>query len=308
MTASGSAPGGARVLRVAALQCALGGALDENVAAVEALVRRAAAQGAQVVLPPELFEGPYFCRQERDEFFSWARPVEGHPTLERFAALAAELHVVLPVSFFERAGHAYYNSLAVFDADGRRLGVYRKSHIPDGPGYEEKFYFRPGDTGFEVWTTRYGRIGVGICWDQWYPECARALMLAGAEVLLYPTAIGSEPEAPELDTKDLWQRAMVGHAVCNVVPVIAANRVGVEGGQRFYGSSFAADHRGNLVAQLARDETGLAAATFDLDEIARHRASFGFFRDRRPDLYGALLTADGRTPVRASFAAPRERP
>jgi N-carbamoylputrescine amidase len=280
-------------VRVAAVQAALGGSIEANVQKVEMLVRRAAADGAQVILPPELFEGPYFCREERDEFFAWARPVDGHPTLERFGALAAELGVALPVSFFERANHAYYNSLAMFDADGRRLGVYRKSHIPDGPGYEEKFYFRPGDTGFKVWTTRFGRLGVGICWDQWYPECARALMLQGAELLLYPTAIGSEPETPELDTKVLWQRAMVGHAVSNVVPIVAANRIGTEGGQRFYGASFISDHRGNRVAELGSTEEGVIHASVDLDEVAKHRASFGFFRDRRPDLYGVLLTADG---------------
>ena len=225
-------------VRVAATQCAFTASLEENVAQVEALVRQAAAQGAQVILPSELFESPYFCREERDEFFDLARPVEGHPTIARFQALARELGVVIPVSFFERDGHAHYNSLAMVDADGALLGVYRKSHIPDGPGYEEKFYFRPGNTGFKVWPTRYGRLGVGICWDQWYPECARAMMLQGAELLLYPTAIGTEPETPELDTKDLWQRAMVGHAVSNVVPVVASNRIGTEGDQTFYAVSY----------------------------------------------------------------------
>lgn len=287
----------ARTVTVAGLQCALGDTLEQNVARVERLVREAASKGAQVILPSELFEGPYFCREEKEEFFSWAKPVEGHPTLERFAALAKELGVVLPVSFFEREGHAYYNSLAVFDADGARLGVYRKSHIPDGPGYEEKFYFRPGDTGFRVWRTRYAALGVGICWDQWYPECARAMMLQGAELLLYPTAIGSEPHDPSLDTRDPWQRAMVGHAVSNVVPVLACNRVGTEDGQRFYGSSFVCDHRGDKKSELGRDEEGIVLATFDLDALARTRAAWGFFRDRRPELYGVLGTADGRTPV-----------
>jgi len=275
-------------VRVAALQCALGDSLEANVARMEQLVRDAAAQGAQVILPSELFEGPYFCREEKDAFFDWAKPVEGHPTIGRFQRLAQELGVVLPVSFFEREGHAYYNSLAMVDADGALLGVYRKSHIPDGPGYEEKFYFRPGNTGFKVWDTRYGKLGVGICWDQWYPECARAMMLLGADLLLYPTAIGTEPENPELDTKDLWQRAMIGHAVSNVVPVVAANRIGTEGTQSFYGHSFIANHRGDKVAELGRTEPGVILAELDLDEIRRNRASFGFFRDRRPDLYGVL--------------------
>jgi N-carbamoylputrescine amidase len=286
-----------RTIAVAATQCALGGSVEENVARVEGLIREAAAQGAQVILPPELFEGPYFCRTEEDRFFAWAQPVEGHPTLARMSALARELGVVIPVSFFERAGHAYYNSLALIDADGATLGVYRKSHIPDGPGYEEKFYFRPGDTGFKVWSTRFGNLGVGICWDQWYPECARAMMLQGAELLLYPTAIGSEPHDPSLDTRDPWQRAMIGHAVSNVVPVVASNRIGVEEGQSFYGSSFIADHRGDKVRELGRDDTGVLVSRFDLDSIARTRAAWGFFRDRRPELYGALATADGRTRV-----------
>jgi N-carbamoylputrescine amidase len=279
-------------IRVAATQCAFTDSLETNVARVEALVRAAAAQGAQVILPSELFEGLYFCREEKDAFFDWAKPVAGHPTITRFQGLAKELGVVLPVSFFERDGQAYYNSLAMVDADGSLLGIYRKSHIPDGPGYEEKFYFRPGNTGFKVWDTRFGRLGVGICWDQWYPECARAMMLLGADLLLYPTAIGTEPENPELDTKDLWQRAMVGHAVSNVVPVVAANRTGIEGGQTFYGHSFIANHRGDLVAELGRAETGVITADLDLDEIRRNRASFGFFRDRRPDLYGQLTKLD----------------
>lgn len=277
-----------RKVRVAATQCAFTASLEENVARVEALVRQAAAQGANVILPSELFEGPYFCREEKDEFFDWAKPLEGHPTIARFQALAKELGVVIPVSFFEKDGPHHYNSLAMMDADGALLGVYRKSHIPDGPGYEEKFYFRPGNTGFKVWDTRFGRIGVGICWDQWYPECARAMMLMGAEFLMYPTAIGTEPENPGLDTKDLWQRAMIGHAVSNVVPVIASNRIGTEGGQTFYGHSFISDHRGDKVAELGRAEAGVITADLDLDEIRRNRASFGFFRDRRPDLYGLL--------------------
>ena len=275
-------------IRVAATQCAFTDRLDENVARVEALVREAAARGAQVILPSELFEGLYFCREEKDAFFDWAKPAAGHPTIARFQQLARELGVVIPVSFFERDGQAFYNSLAMVDADGSMLGIYRKSHIPDGPGYEEKFYFRPGNTGFKVWATRFGRLGVGICWDQWYPECARAMMLLGAELLLYPTAIGTEPESPDFDTKDLWQRAMVGHAVSNVVPVVASNRIGTEGGQTFYGHSFISDHRGEVMAELGRTETGVLVAELDLEEIRRNRASFGFFRDRRPDLYGLL--------------------
>ena len=278
----------AQPVRVAATQCAFTEDLAENLARGEALVRQAAAAGAQVILPSELFEGPYFCREEKDAFFDLARPAEGHPTITRFQALARELGVVIPVSFFERDGHAHYNSLAMVDADGALLGIYRKSHIPDGPGYEEKFYFRPGNTGFKVWTTRFGKVGAGICWDQWYPECARVLMLMGAELLLYPTAIGTEPENPGLDTKDLWQRAMVGHAVSNVVPVVAANRIGTEGDQTFYGHSFIADHRGEKVAELGRTDTGFITADLDLAEIRRNRASFGFFRDRRPDLYGLI--------------------
>jgi N-carbamoylputrescine amidase len=279
---------------VAAIQTALGGERDANVDRVEKLVRAARAKGAEVVLPSELFETPYFCREERERFFDLARPLDDHPTIARFRALAKELTIALPVSFFERSGQAYYNSVAMIDADGAMLGVYRKSHIPDGPGYEEKFYFRPGDTGFKVFATRYGNVGVGICWDQWFPECARAMTLLGAEVLLYPTAIGSEPDAPDLDTRDPWQRVMIGHAVANVIPVVAANRIGDEGGQVFYGSSFIADHRGDKVAELSRAEEGIAVATIDRDEVRRSRAAFGLFRDRRPELYGALLTPDGR--------------
>ena len=283
-----------RELTVAAIQAPLGGEIPENVDRVEQLVRQAHARGARLVLPPELFEGPYFCREERERFFDLARPVEGHPTIERFQKVAAELSLALPVSFFERSGQAHYNSVAMIDADGSMLGVYRKSHIPDGPGYEEKFYFRPGDTGFKVFQTRHAAVGVGICWDQWFPECARAMTLLGAEVLLYPTAIGSEPDAPDLDTRDPWQRVMVGHAVANVIPVVAANRVGNEGGQVFYGSSFVADQRGDKVAELNRSEEGVAVASFDLDEVRRNRAAFGFFRDRRPELYSVLGTPDGR--------------
>ena len=282
-------------VKVAALQCALGGEREENVARVEKLVREAAGKGAQIVLPPELFEGPYFCRHEKESFFDWARPFEGNQTVARFAKLAKELEIAIPVSFFERAGQAHYNSVAMIDAGGAVLGLYRKSHIPDGPGYEEKFYFRPGDTGFRVWKTRHATIGVGICWDQWFPETARAMALLGAELLFYPTAIGSEPHDPELDTRDPWQRAMVGHAVSNVMPVVAANRVGTEEGQVFYGSSFIANARGDKIAELGREETGVVTASFDLDHLRRTRGAWGFFRDRRPERYGVLGTADGKT-------------
>lgn len=282
---------GARNVTIAVIQCPLDDHREANVARVERLVRRAAKAEAQVVLPPELFEGPYFPRQERSQPFAWARPLVGNPTLERFAGVARELQVVIPVSFFERAGQAFYNTVAVLDADGSVLGAYRKSHIPDGPGYQEKYYFRPGDTGFRVFSTRYGRFGVGICWDQWFPECARAMALLGAELLLYPTAIGSEPDGS--DTRDPWRRAMVGHAVSNAMPIATANRVGHEGDQVFYGSSFVANHRGDIVADLDRAEAGLALATLDLAAADRYRANWGFFRDRRPDLYGVLTTADG---------------
>ncbi|MBY0423543.1 MAG: N-carbamoylputrescine amidase [Parvularculaceae bacterium] len=281
----------ARTLRAAALQTSFGDDIDANIAKVERLVRAAARDGATVILPSELFSGVYFCKREETRWFATAAPYREHKAVIRFSALARELGVVIPVSIFERAGQEYFNSLVVIDADGAILGVYRKSHIPDGPGYEEKFYFKPGDTGFKVWPTRFGRIGVGVCWDQWFPEAARAMMLAGAEILLYPTAIGSEPENPALDTAARWRRAMVGHAVSNVVPVVAANRIGDEDGQIFYGTSFIADEGGEIVAELGRKEEGVVAASFDLDRIAETRAGWGFFRDRRPDLYGALAAA-----------------
>lgn len=277
-----------QTIKVAALQSDFTTDTARNVARVTELVHAAHKDGAQVILPPELFENIYFCTFEKDEYFELARPVKDHPTLAHFQKLARELKVVIPVSFFERDGQVYYNSLAVMDADGSLLGVYRKSHIPDGPGYEEKFYFRPGNSGFKVWETRFGKIGVGICWDQWFPECARAMMLQGADILLYPTAIGTEPEEPNLDTKDPWQRAMIGHAVSNVVPVVAANRIGNEPRQIFYGHSFISDHRGNKVAELGRNDTGVIAASFDLEGVRRNRAAFGFFRDRRPELYAEI--------------------
>ncbi|MEZ0390772.1 MAG: N-carbamoylputrescine amidase [Pseudobdellovibrionaceae bacterium] len=275
-------------VQVAALQSDFNTNQQRNVLRVTELLHEAHRKGAQVILPPELFENVYFCTFEKDEFFELAQPFQNHPTILHFQKLAKDLKVVLPISFFEREGQHYYNSLAMIDADGSVLGLYRKSHIPDGPGYEEKYYFRPGNTGFQVWNTAYGKIGVGICWDQWFPEAARSMMLLGADLLLYPTAIGTEPEEPNLDTKDLWQRAMIGHAVSNVVPVIAANRIGTEAQQTFYGHSFITDHRGNKVAELDRQQTGVITAQFDLEQIRRHRAAFGFFRDRRPELYTRL--------------------
>jgi len=285
----------ARTLTLAAIQASFGDDLAVNIAKTRDFIREAAGKGAQVVLPSELFQGPYFCVTQEERWFGEAHPWREHPCVTALAPLAGELGVVLPISIFEREGPHYFNSLVMADADGSLMGVYRKSHIPDGPGYQEKYYFRPGDTGFRVWQTRFGRLGVGICWDQWFPEAARAMTLMGAEALLYPTAIGSEPHDPTLDTALPWRRAMQGHAVSNVIPVVGANRTGFEpwpgypgGGQRFYGSSFVCDHRGDLAAELGRDEEGVAVATFDLDYLAAHRAAWGFFRDRRPDLYGSL--------------------
>lgn len=281
----------ARELTIAALQAALGHDMAANIARIETLIRDAARQGAQVVVVPELFQGIYFPTRQDPKWFETAYAVGDHPCVRALAALAKDLGVVIPISFFEKDGPHYFNSVAVADADGAILGVYRKSHVPDGPGYQEKYYFRPGDTGFKAWRTRYGTIGVGICWDQWYPEAARAMALKGAEVLLYPSAIGSEPYDTTLDTRKRWQRVMQGHAVANAVPVVAANRVGEEDNdgvrQRFYGHSFAADHTGDIVTQLEDGTEGVMLARFDLDAIAAYRADWGFFRDRRTDLYGA---------------------
>jgi N-carbamoylputrescine amidase len=247
-------------IKVAVIQCALTDNEKENTQKISHWVEQAARGGAQVILPSELFEGHYFCKVESQEFFSRARPASGHPLIEHFSDLARHLQVVIPVSFFEREGQAHYNSVAILDATGNNLGIYRKSHIPDGPGYEEKFYFNPGNSGFRVWPTRYGRIGVGICWDQWYPECARAMVLQGAEILLYPTAIGSEPSnADPLATKDRWQRAMIGHAVSNVIPVAAANRIGQEGNQSFYGHSFLADETGTKIQEFDDKRKGFCS-------------------------------------------------
>ena len=276
-------------ITVAALQLGFTPNIDRNIANVSRLVHEAAAKGAQVILPPELFEGEYFCRVEDEGLFANAAPVGEHKAVLAMQALAEALKVTIPTSFFEADGPHHYNSLAMIGPDGNVQGVYRKSHIPDGPGYEEKFYFRPGNTGFKVWPHPAGKLGVGVCWDQWYPETARSMMLMGAEVLFYPTAIGSEPHDTSLDTARLWRRAMVGHAVSNVVPIVAANRVGVEHGQTFYGTSFIADERGDILAELGREDEGVITATIDLDIVKRHRAAFGFFRDRRPDLYGRLV-------------------
>jgi len=291
---------------VAAVQMSMTAEVAENVATAERLVRAAAGAGAQVVVLPELFEGHYFCVDQLPEHFAKAHPIEGHPTVERFRQLAAELQVVLPVSVYERAGQATFNTVAMVDADGALLGTYRKSHLPDGPGYTEKYYFNLGDTGFRAWPTRYGTVGVAICWDQWFPEAARAMALLGAEILCYPTAIGSEPPAPDYDSSGHWQRVMQGHAGANLMPLVAANRIGFESGRAersitFYGSSFIADPTGEKVAEASRDREEVLTATFDLEALRITRHSWGLFRDRRPDLYGPLATLDGvsrhRTPT-----------
>ena len=276
-------------LTVAALQLPLNSDDErDNIAAVGAMVEDAAANGAQVILPPELFSGPYFCKQQDEALFAIARPTLDHPSVIAMRDLARTLKVAIPTSFFERDGHHYYNTIAMIDADGEIMGTYRKSHIPDGPGYQEKFYFRPGNDGFKVWDLFGTRIGVGICWDQWYPETARAMALMGAEVLFYPTAIGTEPYDAELDTSRMWRRAMVGHAVSNCMPVVAANRIGTEDGQRFYGHSFITDEWGDFIVDFGAEERGVLIATLDLEQAARHRAGMGFFRDRRPQLYGRI--------------------
>ena len=276
-------------LTVAALQLALNGTDEaDNIASVSALVEEAAHKGAQIILPPELFSGPYFCKVEDEALFALARPVAEHPSVIAMQALARSLRVAIPTSFFERDGHHYYNTLAMVGSDGEIAGTYRKSHIPDGPGYEEKFYFRPGNDGFKVWDLFSARIGVGICWDQWYPECARVMALMGAELLFYPTAIGSEPYDSQLDTSRMWRRAMRGHAVSNCMPVIAANRIGNEDAQRFYGHSFICDEWGDDMASFGAEESGVLIAQIDLARAARHRAGMGFFRDRRPQLYGRI--------------------
>ena len=285
--------------KLAIVQMSMTDQLEFNLERAEHFVREAASSGANIILLPELFENLYFCQLEREEYFSLAHPVEGHPFLRRFGNLARELGVVLPISFFEKAGQAYFNSLAMMDADGTMMGVYRKSHIPDGPGYEEKYYFNPGDTGFRTWHTRFGSIGVGICWDQWFPECARTMTLLGADLLLYPTAIGSEPAQVESpNTYQMWQRAMIGHAVVNSTYLAGCNRVGterIEGlEQTYYGHSFIADYSGEKLAELGELEQGVIYADLDFKAARAWRAGMGFFRDRRPELYKPLLTLDGQ--------------
>ncbi|MDY0120879.1 MAG: N-carbamoylputrescine amidase [Sulfurimonas sp.] len=276
------------MVKVAAIQMSMGEDKEANIAKAERLVRQAASNGAQIILLPELFEGIYFCKEMDKKYFSWAAPRENNPLIARFASLAKELEVVILISYFEKAGSEYFNSLVVADADGRVLDNYRKTHIPDGPGYEEKFYFKPGDTGFKVYETAYGKIGVGICWDQWFCETARALTLMGAQIIFYPTAIGSEPEI-KLDSKEHWQRVQMGHAATNTVPVVVANRYGEESAPscslNFYGSSFITDYTGAKIAEASRDKEEILYAEYDLEDHAKQREYWGLIRDRQPHAY-----------------------
>jgi N-carbamoylputrescine amidase len=294
---------------VAATQMSCSWDLGDNVDRAEAMIREAASGGAQIVLIQELFETPYFCIEQDSRHLRLATTLEQNPAVQRMAQLARELDVVLPVSFFERAGQSCFNTVAIIDAGGEVLGIYRKAHIPNGPGYQEKTYFAPGDTGFRVWDTRFGRLGVGICWDQWFPECARAMALLGAELLLYPTAIGTEPPpAPPVNSREHWQRTQQGHAAANLMPLVASNRIGVERSLqspddlfiRFYGSSFIADAMGAKVAEADERNDSVLLAQFDLAELAELRDNWFVFRDRRPDLYGALTTYDGQPPTSQS--------
>lgn len=282
---------------VAATQMACSNDRRENIDHAEHLVAAASKKGAQIILLQELFETQYFCQEEKQEYFSLATSLEKNPAVKHFAAVAKKLKVVLPISFFERHNKAFYNTTAVIDGDGSILGTYRKSHIPDGPGYEEKFYFNPGDTGFQVWATAYAHIGVGICWDQWFPEAARIMALKGADLLFYPTAIGSEPVDETNDSKKHWQTCMQGHAACNMVPVIASNRIGTEhfGNSHitFYGSSFITDNKGQVLTQANRSDESVVTATLDLEQYRLKRAAWGLFRDRRPSQYSPLLSSDG---------------
>jgi len=287
-----------RQVIVAATQMSCSDQRDRNIQQAEALVRKCAAQGAQIILLQELFESLYFCQVEDSAFFSLATRLKDNRAIAHFQPIAKALQVVLPISFYEKRNQACYNSIAVIDADGAILGTYRKTHIPDGPGYEEKFYFNPGDTGCRVWQTRYATIGIGICWDQWFPETARCLALMGAELLFYPTAIGSEPGNPAYDSQPHWQTCMQGHAAANMMPVIASNRIGTETvaghDQTFYGASFITDHHGQIRKQMDRRQTGAITAAFDLDQLATERRAWGVFRDRRPGQYQTILTADGQ--------------
>lgn len=286
-----------RNVKVAATQMSCSNDISENIAKAEKLVREAAAQGAQIILLQELFETPYFCQKEKADYYPYATELEENQAINHFKGIAKELSVVLPISFYEKKNYARYNSVAIIDADGEVLGKYRKSHIPDGPGYEEKFYFNPGDTGFKVWKTKYAKIGVGICWDQWYPEAARVMTLMGAELLFYPTAIGSEPQDGSIDSKDHWQMCMRGHAASNLIPVVASNRIGKEEDEdssiNFYGSSFIAGPQGNKIAEANREEETVLVSEFDLDVLESQRIEWGIFRDRRPELYRLIASYDG---------------
>jgi len=280
------------MLNVAAVQMQMSDDKNSNVAKAETLVREAHSKGAQIILLPELFEGLYFCKDMDERYFSWAQPREENPLLNHFSELSKELGIVLIVSYFEKDGNRFFNSLVVIDTDGKILENYRKTHIPSGPGYEEKFYFTPGDSGFKVWDTKHGKIGVGICWDQWFPETARSLALMGAELIFYPTAIGSEPEIG-LDSKEHWQRVQMGHAAANIIPVIAANRIGVEEGEScsltFYGSSFMTDLTGKKIAEASRTEEEILYAHYDLAENRKLREYWGLFQDRRPEAYDLIV-------------------
>ena len=291
-------------ITVAATQMKCGRDKAENIAKAEKLVREAASKGAQVVLLQELFETLYFCQVENPDYFELATSIESNTAVGHFQPIAKELGIVLPISFFEKKNQANYNSVAMIDADGSILGIYRKTHIPDGPGYQEKFYFNPGDTGFRVWKTRYATLGVGICWDQWFPEAARCMALLGAEILLYPTAIGSEPPNPDYDSKDHWQICMRGHAAANMMPVVASNRIGRETIDQsyidFYGSSFIADNTGQLAAEADRESESIIISVFDLKRMAGMRKGWGLFRDRRPNSYDVLITNDGEAQPRST--------
>ncbi len=271
---------------------------ETNVKKAEALVRKSAARGASIILLQELFSGPYFCKVEDAKYFSLAQEASTSDLIKRFSVLAKELEVVLPISFFERANKAYYNTIAMIDADGTVMGYYRKTHIPQGPGYEEKYYFSPGDTGFRVWPTRFGKVGVGICWDQWFPETARSMALLGADILMFPTAIGSEPKMPDYDSQPHWQLTMQGHSAANVIPVCASNRIGTEADQgvemTFYGTSFITGNTGEILGQCDRKTEDIRIASFDFKEIENMRAGWGLFRDRRPSMYGPLAGLDGK--------------
>lgn len=276
------------MVKVSAVQMSMSENQEANIEKAEKLTREAAANGAQIILLPELFEGLYFCKDMDEKYFSWAAPREGNKLIERFSALAKELHVVILISYFEKSDEGYFNSLVVADADGKVMDNYRKTHIPDGPGYEEKFYFKPGNSGFKVYDTAYAKIGVGICWDQWFCETARALTLMGAEIIFYPTAIGSEPEI-HLDSKEHWQRVQMGHAATNTVPVVVANRIGEEKGEtctlNFYGSSFITDYTGAKIAEASRDKEEIIYAEIDIEDNQKQRHYWGLIRDRRPDMY-----------------------